>query len=92
MQQGDGQDGISWDITFHKNPGIHINQLAAVLQLWLCGENHFVALDVNYVFVQNHGLWHWKDPKHWSCVFSTHQTALHICILKPKKGGRMSHE
>lgn len=32
-QQGDGEDGISWDIIFHKTLGSKIKQLAAVLQL-----------------------------------------------------------
>lgn len=55
-QRGDGEDGISWDVTFHKTMGSKIKQLAAVLQLRLCGKNHFAALDVNYAFIQNHGL------------------------------------
>lgn len=33
VQQGDGYNGISWDIRFHKTPGSEIKQLAAVLQL-----------------------------------------------------------
>lgn len=65
--------------------GIHINQLAAVLQLWLCGEIHFVASDVNYVFIKKCGLWHRNDPKHWSSVFFTLQTALWIWITKLKR-------
>lgn len=90
VQQGDGYNGISWNIRFHKTLGSEIKQLAAVLQLWLCGQNHFVALDVNYMFIQNHGLWHWKDPKHGFSVFSTQQIALQICNTKPKKGRQMS--
>lgn len=53
---------------------LKIKQLVAVLRLWFCGKNHFVALDLNYVFVQDHGLWHQKDLKYTFSVFSTLQT------------------
>ena len=42
---------------------LKIKQLVAVLQLWFCGKSHLVVLDLNYVFVQDHALWHQKDPK-----------------------------
>lgn len=35
---------------------LKIKQLVAVLRLWFCGKNHFVALEPNYEFVQDHGL------------------------------------
>lgn len=30
---------------------LKIKQLVAALPLWFCGKNHFVVLDLNYVFV-----------------------------------------
>lgn len=69
---------------------LKIKQLVAVLRLWFCGKNHFVALDLNYVFVQDHGLWLRKDTKYRFSVFLTVQTVLYICITKPEKGRQMS--
>lgn len=67
---------------------LKIKQLVAVLRPWVCGKNHFVVLDLNYVFVQDHGLWHQKDPKNKFSVFSTRHRKFVLQSLK--KGRQMS--
>lgn len=58
---------------------LKIKQLVAVLRLWFCGKNHFVALDLNYVFVQDRGLWLRKGSKiQIFCVFTCVDSSLNL--------------